>query len=160
MWARYEPLFLHTTKHAPVYEAEAAFLGLTQLQQYAIESTLGVNLGEARAYSDMVQHTLLDGHPGGGPRKPVRVQVGWDANDYQIDIGTEDGRAEYKRMIDRDSSLGITHAIFAPQNSRASSRPAAVDAWGWEEALWFSLGQQIRKQKWSPSNRDDKVPEP
>ena len=47
------------------------------------------------------------------------MQVGWDANDYQIDIGTEAGRTEYKRMLDRDSSLGITHAIFAPQNTKA-----------------------------------------
>ena len=28
-------------------------------------------------------------------------QVGWDSNDYQIDVGTAAGRAEYKRMIDR-----------------------------------------------------------
>ena len=79
MWARFEPSFLHTVKHEPFYEAENAFLGLTQLQQYAIDSTLGVNLGEARAYTDMVQSTLLDGMGaagGGQPRKPVRVQVG------------------------------------------------------------------------------------
>ena len=28
--------------------------------------------------------------------------------------------------------------------------------WGWEEALWIELGQQIREQRWVPGK--DKVP--
>ena len=59
--------------------------------------------------------------------------MGWDSNDYQIDIGTAAGRAEYKRMLARDGSLGVTHAIFAPFNSLRSARANATDAWGWEE---------------------------
>jgi hypothetical protein len=89
------------------------------------------------------------------------MQVGWDSNDYQLDIGTAAGRAEYKRMIARDGELGITHAIFAPQNSKESSRYApveSVDAWGWEESLWFSMGEKIRRGEWSPGNASDAVP--
>eukprot|EP01050_Picozoa_sp_SAG11_P002505 SAG11_NODE_128_length_15542_cov_6.432105_7_plen_133_part_00 len=77
---------------------------------------------------------------GGASRKPVRVQVGWDSNDYQIDVGTEYGRAVYKRMFDRDASLGITHAIYAPQNSKRSAINASSDVWGWEESLCVSTG--------------------
>ena len=70
-----------------------------------------------------VQTTLLDG---GAQRKPVRVQVGWDSNDYQLDVGTAEGRTVYKRMLERDASLGITHAIYAPQNSLVSARPSLI----------------------------------
>lgn len=86
----------------------------------------------------------------GVERKPVRVQVGWDSNDYQIYIGTVDGRTEYKRMLARDGSLGITHAIFAPLNSLRSSRDNATDVWGWEETLWFTMGEALRTRQWLP----------
>ena len=55
------------------------------------------------------------------PRKSVRVQVGWDSNDYQLDISSNDSREEYKRMLTRNGELGITHAIFAPFNSTRRS---------------------------------------
>ena len=96
--------------------------------------------------------SLLDGTL----RKPVRVQVGWDSNDYQIDVGTETGRTEYKRMLSRDASLGITHAIYAPQNTLRSSLTDVSDNWGWEESLWIELGEHIREQKWVPMK--DSVP--
>jgi len=43
----------------------------------------GVNIGEQKALTAAVGASLLDG---GAQRKPVRVQVGWDSNDYQIDV--------------------------------------------------------------------------
>ena len=102
-----------------------------------------------------MQTTLLDG---GAQRKPVRVQVGWDSNDYQLDVGTAEGRTVYKRMLERDASLGITHAIYAPQNSLVSAINASADMWGWEESLWLALGEDIRKGSWHP-DRDAVPPE-
>ena len=43
--------------------------------------------------------------------------------------GTEAGRTEYKRIIDRCSELGITHILFAPRNSDISSRQNGTDNW-------------------------------
>ena len=37
--------------------------------------------------------------------------MAWDENDYQIDVGTEDGRTEYKRIIDRNADFGVTHIV-------------------------------------------------
>ena len=151
--ARFEPLFLQTKRHPALFEAEAAVLGLTALEAYDVDSVSGVNMGELRAFTAAVATSLLDG---GAARKPVRVQVGWDSNDYQIDVGTVAGRTEYKRMLDRDASLGVTHAIYAPQNSAQSQINGSADMWGWEEALWIELGEAIRQRKWLPGR--DAVP--
>ena len=35
----------------------------------------------------------------------------WDSNDYQIDVRTEGGVEEYKRLIDRNAELGVTHVV-------------------------------------------------
>ena len=50
-------------------------------------------------------------------KSTVKVNVAWDENDYQIDIASAAGRAEYKRIIDRNAELGIGHIVFAPTNS-------------------------------------------
>ena len=147
IYARFEPIFLQTKAHEPMYTAEPAVIGVTSLQKYSSDSVSGVNLGEQKAFKAAVAASLLDG---GSKRKPVRVQVGWDSNDYQIDVGTESGRTEYKRMLARDASLGVTHAIYAPRNSLRSSRADVSDNWGWEEALWIELGEDIRELKWVP----------
>lgn len=78
IYARYVPLFQQTKKHAAVYVAEPALLALTALERYAIDSANGVNLGEARAYQDLVSGLLLDKPSATSPegkRQPVRVQV-------------------------------------------------------------------------------------
>ena len=119
--ARFEPVFLQTSRHPQWFESEAAVLGVTALEKYDIDSVSGVNLGEQKAFTDAVSASLQDcdvsssssSSSSSSCRKPVRVQVGWDSNDYQIDVGTAAGRTEYKRMLDRDSSLGVTHAIYA-----------------------------------------------
>ena len=65
---------------------------------------------------------------------------------------TPGGRTEYKRIIDRASQLGLSHLLFAPRNSDVSSRQNNSDAWGWEQLLWFGLGQQIRLGEWAPGD--------
>ena len=44
----------------------------------------------------------------------------------------------------------MTHVVFAPQNSAASSRANATDTWGWEECLWMTLGERVRRAAWDP----------
>jgi hypothetical protein len=71
------------------------------------------------------------------------VQVAWDENDYQIDIASVEGRAEYKRIIDRNAQLNVTHIVFAPTNSDLQNGDffdgdggSLMDT-GWEEVLWW-----------------------
>ena len=121
--AWYEPNFLFApgVRSAPaMYASEPLVVGLTSLEPYWINqgivpSPVGqaraqakesspdhandLNQGEWRAFTRAVASFLLDG---GVKRKPVRVQVGWDSNDYQIDMGTNEGQAEYRRMLARD----------------------------------------------------------
>ncbi len=61
----------------------------------------GMDVAEVEAFQGTVRAFLLDRHPA-----PVNVFVGWCVNDYQIDISTPDGRAEYKRVIDRAAEHG------------------------------------------------------
>jgi len=84
------------------------------------------------------------------------VNVAWDESDYQIDVGTAAGVEEYKRIIDRNAELGVENIVYEPQNTLHSSRFNTTDGWGWEEALWFSMGELLREGKWSPQT--DPVP--
>ena len=91
------------------------------------------------------------------PVRSIRVHVPWCENDYQIDVATPEGRAEYKRIIDRAAELGATHALYAGQRpllefGREQRRL------GLGEPAFFSLGQKIRKGEWVPSR--DPVPPP
>jgi hypothetical protein len=85
------------------------------------------------------------------PTQSVRINVGWCENDYQIDIATPEGRAEYKRIIDQAAAVGCHDILFAPANSEESSLRENRDAWGWENLLWFSMGQKLRKGEWDPA---------
>jgi hypothetical protein len=91
------------------------------------------------------------------PTKSIRVHVPWCENDYQIDVATAEGMAEYKRIIDRAAELGATHTLYTPADGRFSSLAENRDAWGWENLLFFSLGQKIRKGEWVPG-RDPAPP--
>ena len=62
--------------------------------------------GEYRAFTRCVEYFLLDKQS--REDKTVKVNVAWDENDYQIDVGTEAGMTEYKRIIDRNHQFG-TH---------------------------------------------------
>ena len=70
---------------------------------------------------------------------------------------TDAGRDEYGRVLARNAQFGVTHVVFAPQNSAASSRANATDTWGWEECLWMTLGERVRRAAWDP--RVDAAPQ-
>jgi hypothetical protein len=73
-------------------------------------------------------------------------------NDFQLDIADAGNRTIYKRIIDRCHDFGITHVLFAPRNSDVSDRQNNTDAWGWEQILWFGMGQRLRLGMWSPGD--------
>ena len=107
----------------------------------------GLDEAEVAAFTSMVRAFLLY-----RPTKPINVFVGWCVNDYQIDAGTPEGRAEYRRLIDQASALGAQYVLYAPSNSALSRREESVDDWSWEHVLWLGLGQQIRKNEWNPQS--------
>ncbi len=90
------------------------------------------------------------------PVQSVRVHIPWCENDYQIDVGTPGGVEEYKRIMDRAAELGVRHLLYTPGNSQLSRLEDNADSWGWENVLWFGLGQKLRKGDWDP--RRDGVP--
>jgi hypothetical protein len=83
------------------------------------------------------------------PDKSLRVHVPWCENDYQIDVATPAGRAEWKRILDQCAAVGVEHALFTPANSEVAPIKDNSDAWGWENCLWLGLGQKIRKGEWN-----------
>ena len=114
--------------------------------EWALDSTPvlpGLDLAERDAFTGMVRAFLID-----PPSRPVNVFVGWTANDYQIDVATDSGRAEYERLLHRAAQMGAGYALYAPSNSALSRRDSSVDDWSWEHVLWLGLGQQIRKDQW------------
>lgn len=135
----------------PWFRTEPTVLGLTNLSKY---SSQGLNVGERMAFMRCVESYHLD--KSSRETASVKVNVAWDENDYQIDVGTSEGRNEYKRIIDRNSQLGVTHIVYGPGNSLHASRFNTTDGWGWEFVLWFSMGEQLREGKWDP--RADQVP--
>jgi hypothetical protein len=106
---------------------------------------------EVEAVSECVRAFLLH-----VPQKSLRVHIPWCENDYQIDVGTPEGVEEYKRIIDRAAELGSQYVLFTPANSLLSKLEDNADAWGWENVLWFGLGQKLRRDEWDP--RRDEVP--
>ncbi len=89
-------------------------------------------------------------------QKSVTIHLGWDENDYQIDIAKPDGREEYKRIIDVAAAVGCDDIVFAPKNTGLSDRNQSTDSWHWEYVLWLTLGEKIRKGEW----RVDRDPVP
>lgn len=70
-----------------------------------------LNTAERDVFVRAVESQLLPS-PDDGTRT-VKVNVAWDENDYQIDIASVEGRAEYKRIIDRNAELNVSHIVFA-----------------------------------------------
>jgi hypothetical protein len=106
----------------------------------------GMDEAEVDAFTGMVRAFTLS-----HPDRPLNVFVPWCLDDYQIDIATPEGRAEYKRVLDSAARLGAEYAIFAPTNSDLARREDSTDDWSWENLLWAGLGQKIRKNEWSPA---------
>ena len=112
----------------------------------------GMDKAEVNAFTQCVRAFLISPAP-----DPISVLVGWTLNDYQIDVGTEEGRDEYKRIIDKASELGIQTLLYAPGNSKTAERTQSSDTWGWEYVLWLGMGEQIRKNQWDPAK--DSLPQ-
>ena len=138
------------------HKTEGGIIGFTTLGKYNnnLSGGQGLNMGEHRAFTTCVDYFLLD--KSSRENHTVKVNVAWDESDYQIDVGTESGRTEYKRIIDRNAQLGITHIVYEPFNSLRASRLNTTDGWGWEGSLWMSMGEEIRVGKWEPLN--DPIP--
>ena len=104
----------------------------------------GMDEAEISAFTDLVHAFLLY-----RPTRPLNIMVGWCVNDYQIDVAGADGRAEYKRIIDRAAELGAQYLLYAPSNTSLSRREDSLDDWSWEHVLWLGLGQKIRAGAWN-----------
>ena len=105
----------------------------------------GLDEAEVAAFTGMVRSLFIY-----EPAAPLNVFVGWCVNDYQIDAGTAEGRAEYRRVLDQAAAVGAQYVLYAPSNSAVSRREASVDDWSWEHVLWLGLGQKIRRNEWDP----------
>ncbi len=105
----------------------------------------GLDEAEIAAFTGMVRSFLTY-----EPRAPLDIFVGWTANDYQIDVGTDAGRGEYRHLFDQAASAGAQYVLYAPSNSALSRREESVDDWSWEHVLWLGLGQKIRRNEWDP----------
>jgi len=107
------------------------------------DSGPGMDEAEIAAFTEMVRAFVL-----AKPARPVNVFVPWCLNDYQIDVATAEGRAEYKRILDSGAALGAEYVIFAPTNSDLAKREDSMDDWSWENLLWLGLGQKLRRNEW------------
>lgn len=116
-----------------------------------LSASPSIDVAESSALVECVRAFLLY-YPGQG----VRVHIPWCENDYQIDVGTAEGVEEYKRIMDRAAELGVTHLLYTPANSSLSRLEDNADSWGWENVLWFGLGQKLRRGEWDP--RRDEAP--
>ena len=105
----------------------------------------GLDEAEVLAFTGMVRSLFIY-----EPKAPLNIFVGWCVNDYQIDVGTESGRAEYRRIFDQAAAVGAQYVLYAPSNSALSRREDSVDDWSWEHVLWLGLGQKIRRNEWDP----------
>ena len=110
-----------------------------------------IDMAEADALVHCVRSFLL--YP---PDKSIRVHVPWCENDYQIDVATSAGWEEFRRIIDRAVDVGCQYTLFTPANSELSDLKENRDAWGWENLLFFGMGQKIRKGEWDPAR--DPIP--
>ena len=102
---------------------------------------------EIDAYMNCVRAFILH-----TPPRTTKIEIGWTLNDYQIDVATPEGRAEYKRIIDRAAEIGCDHLLFAPTNSALALTKDDTDSWHWEHVLWLGLGQKIRRGEWNPES--------
>lgn len=82
--------------------------------------------------------------------RSVRVHIGWCENDYQIDCATEEGRVEYRRIMDQAAAMGCQYILYTPSHSVLAPLQECRDAWQWESNLLMNLGQKIRKDEWIP----------
>ena len=118
---RVEPHFTQTPEHPEsYYEIEPAILGLVHVTSKYVDILTNINIDERRSFLDCVTSFLLDSES--RQDKSVKVNVAWDENDYQIDVGTSAGVEEYRRIIDRNSEWGVTHVVYVFCSSITKTR--------------------------------------
>ena len=132
------------------YLSEGFLIGFYDLSTFWQDNQ--INYAERESYENATSFF----YPVPQRRQSIKHAVGWDSNDYQIDISTPSGLVEYRRLIDRCAQLGIRSLTFASSNSNVSRRDQSTDSWGWESILWLSLGEKIRLEEWKP--RRDPIP--
>ena len=104
-----------------------------------------IDMGEIDAVINCVREFLLY-----KPKKSVKIHVPWCENDYQIDVATPDGEAQYKRIVDTCAALGIKHMLYTARNTDIAKQQDASDNWHWEHLLWLNQGIRIRSGRWDP----------
>ncbi len=87
-------------------------------------------------------------------RAPLNVMVGWCVNDYQIDVATAEGRAEYRRIIDQGrGARRPVRALRAVELGAVAARGRASTTGAGSTRCGSGLGQQIRS---GPVGRQDR----
>lgn len=86
------------------------------------------------------------------PTHTTRIHIAWGETDSQIDLGTAAGQTEYQRILQQAANVGCNVVLCDAQNSLLSNPAYDTDSWGWENVLWFGLGQEIRSNWWYPGN--------
>jgi len=86
------------------------------------------------------------------PARPIRVHIPWTENDYQIDIANSTQWPEYLRILTQLSRIGVDRILYAGGNSDVSEVSDCEDDWCWENVLWLSYGEQLRKGQWAPGS--------
>jgi hypothetical protein len=103
------------------YLSEGFLIGFYQLSPYW--HTNAINYADRQAYVNATSFFFtVSPH-----NQSLKHVVGWDNHDYQIDISTEHGIEEYKRLINRCAQLGITTITFSLSNSNESRRDQGTD---------------------------------
>lgn len=153
---QYRPEMLWRAEWGP-WSSDTAVIGLYQQSCNRIPARMvyewklpqspklddGADTGEIQAFTECVREFVVHPSP-----DPTSVEIGWTLNDYQIDVATPEGRAEYKRVMDTASDLGIGNLLYAPSNHDLAVIENDADDWNWEHVLWLGLGQKIRKGEW------------
>ncbi len=104
-----------------------------------------IDMGEIDAVINCVREFLLY-----KPVKSERIHVPWCENDYQIDVATAEGEAQFKRIVDACSAIGVEHMLYTVRNEEIALLEDATDNWNWEHLLWLNQGTQIRAGTWDP----------
>jgi hypothetical protein len=113
--------------------------------EHYVSEGIQLDYAEINAVTDCARAFLLLDR-----KKAVKVHIGWCENDYQIDVATEEGRQEYRRIIDQAAAVGCEHVLYTPNHSLYGPLENNRDAWGWENLLWLGLGQKVRTGEWVP----------
>eukprot|EP01084_Bolivina_argentea_P038622 71424_1 len=119
-------------------------------------SSTYTNLAERNLISNIQETFLMDMQI----RKnygAIRINVGWDENDYQLNFGTNTTDINtYNRIFKRNKQYNIKHETMAAYNPLQGQHNRAF--LGWEPVLWFSEGENVRLLTWNPIFENNTLP--